>query len=473
MLFNSIDFLFFFLCVYLVYLYLGHKAQNRMLLVSSYLFYGSWNWKFLSLILISTGVDYFCGKEIFRRINCNQRRFFLLISILTNLGILGFFKYYNFFSESLASLLGTMGWHMNFTTLNVILPVGISFYTFQTMSYSIDIYRGKIKPEYNVFDFALYVAYFPQLVAGPIERAKRLLPQLINPRTISKEDISEGLWLIVFGYFQKVFIADNLAKIVDTAFSASAVLSGIEYLVAVYAFAFQIFCDFAGYSSIAIGISRLMGIRLMTNFLYPYFTTNPRDFWRNWHISLSTWLRDYLYIPLGGNRKSKLNMYRNMMITMVLGGLWHGAAWTYVIWGFYHGILLVIHRFIKDHVLFQLPQGLKKDLLTFVKVIIMFHLACLGWLFFRAQSLSQAWQILYSMMTNFYYPGVPVVYSFYQIIFYTWLLLFIQMIQKIRDHEMGILHLPLQWRSCLIVGVLFSIIIFGEFKSEAFIYFQF
>jgi len=444
-----------------------------MLLVSSYLFYGSWNWKFLSLILISTGVDYFCGKEIFRRINCNQRRFFLLISILTNLGILGFFKYYNFFSESLASLLGTMGWHMNFTTLNVILPVGISFYTFQTMSYSIDIYRGKIKPEYNVFDFALYVAYFPQLVAGPIERAKRLLPQLINPRTISKEDISEGLWLIVFGYFQKVFIADNLAKIVDTAFSASAVLSGIEYLVAVYAFAFQIFCDFAGYSSIAIGISRLMGIRLMTNFLYPYFTTNPRDFWRNWHISLSTWLRDYLYIPLGGNRKSKLNMYRNMMITMVLGGLWHGAAWTYVIWGFYHGILLVIHRFIKDHVLFQLPQGLKKDLLTFVKVIIMFHLACLGWLFFRAQSLSQAWQILYSMMTNFYYPGVPVVYSFYQIIFYTWLLLFIQMIQKIRDHEMGILHLPLQWRSCLIVGVLFSIIIFGEFKSEAFIYFQF
>ena len=277
----------------------------------------------------------------------------------------------------------------------------------------------------------------------------------------------------MFGYFQKVFIADNLAKIVDTAFSASAVLSGIEYLVAVYAFAFQIFCDFAGYSSIAIGISRLMGIRLMTNFLYPYFTTNPRDFWRNWHISLSTWLRDYLYIPLGGNRKSKLNMYRNMMITMVLGGLWHGAAWTYVIWGFYHGILLVIHRFIKDHVLFQLPQGLKKDLLTFVKVIIMFHLACLGWLFFRAQSLSQAWQILYSMMTNFYYPGVPVVYSFYQIIFYTWLLLFIQMIQKIRDHEMGILHLPLQWRSCLIVGVLFSIIIFGEFKSEAFIYFQF
>ena len=333
MLFNSLQFIAFFIIVYSLYLLFNHRWQNYMLLAASYFFYGSWNWRFLSLILISTILDYFCGLAIDRQPGRKRKKLFLIISVTGNLTILGFFKYFNFFAHDFQLILARFGIPTHPLVLNIVLPVGISFYTFQTMSYTIDIYRGEMRPTRRFLDLALFVAFFPQLVAGPIERAKHLLPQIIKPRLITPRQFREGLWLIYWGFFLKVFVADNLAGIVDRVFAGAETISGIEVLLGLYAFAFQILGDFAGYSSIAIGLARLMGIDIMTNFLFPYFVTNPRDFWKNWHISLSTWLRDYLYIPLGGNRRGRLMTYRNILITMLLGGLWHGAAWTFVIWG--------------------------------------------------------------------------------------------------------------------------------------------
>jgi len=343
MLFNSLEFAVFMVVVYGLYLVLNHKWQNRMLLVASYIFYGAWNWRFLSLIFISTVLDYICGIKIYNSNSVKRKRFFLFLSVFGNLSILGFFKYFNFFVGDLTALINYFGFSFQTHSLNIILPVGISFYTFQTMSYTIDIYRDKLRPTRRFFDFALFVAFFPQLVAGPIERARNLLPQILSPRTFSVDRFYEGCYLIFWGLFQKIVIADNLAKMVVPVFGDWQYESG-KVLLALYAFAFQIFCDFAGYSNIARGLGRVMGFEIMVNFRLPYFATNPREFWRRWHISLSSWLRDYLYIPLGGSRKGAIFTCRNILITMLLGGLWHGAAWTFVFWGVYHSFLLVAHR---------------------------------------------------------------------------------------------------------------------------------
>jgi alginate O-acetyltransferase complex protein AlgI len=340
-LFNSFEFAIFFSCVYGIYLLSNHRWQNRWLLLASYIFYGTWNWKFLGLIWTSTVIDYYCGKKIHETPSRNRRKAILLLSIGTNLGILAFFKYYNFFANSFESLMHIIGWRVDALTLQIVLPVGISFYTFQTMSYTIDIYRNKIEPTDRFLDFALFVTFFPQLVAGPIERAKNLLPQVSSDRVVTWEKLKEGVWLICWGLFKKVFIADNLAKIVDPVFSASNPISGAEALIAVYAFAFQIYGDFSGYSDIARGISKLLGFELMLNFRMPYFSKNIREFWSRWHISLSTWLKDYLYITMGGNRFGTLRTYRNLFLTMAIGGLWHGAAWTFVFWGMFHGLVLI------------------------------------------------------------------------------------------------------------------------------------
>lgn len=477
MLFNSFIFVGFFIAVYGLYVLCNHKWQNRLLLVASYLFYASWDWRFLSLIIFSTLVDYICSIQIYESTGKPRKKVFLYTSLIVNLGLLGIFKYFGFFAENFAALASLFGWYPGDITLTVVLPVGISFYTFQTLSYTIDVYRNRLKPERNLLQFALYVAFFPQLVAGPIERAWRLLPQIQNPRTITKKTIQTGLWMVAWGYFLKVFVADNLGNIVDTVFAKQSVISGGEALVSLYAFAFQIFGDFAGYSAIAIGVGHLLGIKLMTNFLFPYFVTNPRDFWANWHISLSTWLRDYLYIPLGGNRGSNAQLYRNLFLTMLLGGLWHGAAWTFVIWGIYQGGILIIHRLIKPY-LEELSEylDLSDPARTFVRVlniIFFFQVTCIGWLIFRAESIGQIQDMLWSIFFNMSDITAAAVYYGMELIFFTGLLLLVQLFQIRFNSKNTLLHFPKASRYAIYVMMYYLVIIWGEFGSREFIYFQF
>lgn len=378
--FNSLNFLWFFLVVYTAYRALGksRRAQNVLLLVASYFFYGAWDYRFLALILLSTAIDYVVGASIARTEDQAVRKRWLLLSIFSNLGILGFFKYFNFFAESLSSLLSLSS---DSLTLSIVLPVGISFYTFQSLSYTIDIYRGEMEPCKSFPDFALYVAFFPQLVAGPIERAKRLIRQVENPRSISSHDVELGLYLLYLGYYQKVVVADNMAKIAERAFSPDSNATGADVWLGLLAFTFQIYGDFAGYSSIARGLAKLMGFDLIRNFRIPYAALTPSDFWQRWHISLSQWLRDYLYIPLGGNRGSTTMVYRNLMLTMLLGGLWHGAAWKFVLWGAYHGTLLCAYRAAGI-------QPATQPFKRFLQWSLMSLFTLYGWLLFRADSVS-------------------------------------------------------------------------------------
>ena len=390
--FAELDFWIFFALVFAVYGLLRHKAQNRFLLVASYVFYGMWDWRFCSLIAISTVVDFFVGKAIQTSDDDSKRKKLLWISMASNLGILGFFKYFNFFADSFTALTSTVGYTPGFFELKILLPVGISFYTFQTMSYTIDIYRRKLKPTNDFFDFALFVAFFPQLVAGPIERATNLLPNVSNPRTMSYDKFSRGAMLCLLGLVKKLAVADGVAPSVNAIF-ASAAPSGAEILIATWLFALQIYCDFSGYSDIARGVSKMLGFELMKNFKMPYFATNPQSFWHRWHISLSTWLRDYLYFSLGGNRGGQLKTYRNLMATMVLGGLWHGAAFNFILWGLYQGMMLCVHRFLTNRfptVPFIRPS--KFGLVKAIKLILFFQLVCYGWLLFRADSFSQITQ---------------------------------------------------------------------------------
>ena len=392
MVFNSWLFFAFALVVFPLYYHLTHRWQNRMLLVASYVFYGAWDYRFLALLLFSTLVDFIAA----RRITVSEgrrRKAWLVTSLAVNLGLLGFFKYFNFFIDSANGLAGSFGIDPGFLRLGIVLPVGISFYTFQTMSYTIDVYRGKLEPAQSFRDFALFVSYFPQLVAGPIERATHLLPQIERPRRVDLRLLHEGIWLISWGLFKKAVIANNLAIVVDRTFASGAGATGAEYLIAIYAFAFQIYCDFSGYSDIARGLAALMGIDLMVNFNSPYAATSPRDFWRRWHISLSTWLRDYLYIPLGGNRGALWQTYRALILTMLLGGIWHGAKWTFVVWGLYHGVWLSLHRWLAVDRGWTLPDTRAWRIAARAGT---FHAVCLGWLFFRADSLTHAGQILAS-----------------------------------------------------------------------------
>jgi alginate O-acetyltransferase complex protein AlgI len=424
MLFNTIEFWLFFIPVLLLVHSLRHRAQNIVLLVASYIFYGAWDWRFLSLIFISTVVDYYAGPFATPSRSKLSRKLALTASIVVNLGILGFFKYHNFFVQSFADLFHLSNELTNAALLNLILPVGISFYTFQTMSYTFDIHAGRIKPVSSFFDFALYVSFFPQLVAGPIERGSRLIPQIINPRKVDAEKLTSALYLIAWGLFKKVFIADTIAHSVNAVFAGS-VVTGPQVYVAVLGFAVQIYCDFSGYSDIARGLARLLGFELMVNFNLPYFAKNPAEFWRRWHISLSTWLRDYLYIPLGGNRKGRGRTYFNLMITMLLGGLWHGARYNFILWGLFHGVILSAHRLLTGNK----QSSVDSKFVTVVKIVFMFHLTLFGWLLFRAESLSQisnmsrvlltGWTHLESsiVMLKYMAPGLIclAVYEFFQL----------------------------------------------------------
>jgi alginate O-acetyltransferase complex protein AlgI len=479
MLFNSLLFPFFFFVVYGLYLVLNHRRQNLLLLAASYVFYAAWDWRFLSLLALSTIVDFHCGRKIDSASPSaapqNQRRHYLILSLFTNLSLLATFKYYDFFVSNLQDLLRTIGVDSNLETLQIVVPVGISFYTFQTLSYSLDIYRRRISSVDRISDFALFVAFFPQLVAGPIERARTLLPQLMEPRRITVEDLRMGCWLVLFGYFMKVYVADNLAFAVDYTYSKEGHVPSAEVLSATYAFAFQIFGDFAGYSSIAIGISRLMGIRLMTNFRFPYFVTNPQEFWKHWHISLSTWLRDYLYISLGGNKNGTFATYRNLFVTMFLGGIWHGAAWNFVLWGIYQGGILIVHRLAHGRLMFlSIGSAPIRWLVNLVLVVFMFHVTCYGWLLFRARSGQQIIDLSTSLVLEWPRFADPVpLYNLKSLLVFAGPLVIIQLFGLARGDDAIITRLP-KWALAAIYTLMIGLtVLFGEFGSNEFIYFQF
>jgi D-alanyl-lipoteichoic acid acyltransferase DltB (MBOAT superfamily) len=398
MLFNSFAFLAFLPIVFLLYWWVAQKSlrfQNFLLLLASYVFYGWWDYRFLALIFISTLLDFLIGKQLSANDIPIKRKFFLALSIVLNLGLLGFFKYYNFFVYEGVALLQQMGFHAHLRTIEVILPVGISFYTFQTMSYTIDIYRKQLQPTKNFVAFAAFVAFFPQLVAGPIERAKNLLPQLLTRRVFDFSKARLGLGLIIWGFFKKIVIADSLAPLVDVVFSDIANASALALVSGAILFAFQIYGDFSGYSDIAIGLSSLFGIQLMTNFYKPYAALNIQEFWRRWHISLTTWFKDYLYIPLGGSRVGKFKVFRNVFLVFVISGLWHGANFTFLAWGFLHFIFYIPN-------LLGYGKKVQENLTVLTKALYLirtFLLVTLAWVFFRAPSISEALTFLHGIFS--------------------------------------------------------------------------
>lgn len=387
MVFNSFAFAVFFAIVLLAYYSLRWRSQNLLLLVASYFFYGWWDARFTILLAVSTIVDYVAAIRIADSCNPRVRRIALGVSVCTNFGILGFFKYFNFFSDSAARLLSAFGLGASWPTLQIVLPVGISFYTFQTLSYTIDVYRGQLEPTRAFTTFALYVSFFPQLVAGPIERASRLLPQLGRRRHVSVTDVEAGVLLILLGFFKKVGIADVAGMLCDVVYRYPERMSAMTLLLGVYLFSIQIYCDFSGYTDIARGVARLLGIKLMRNFEQPYFSVSITEFWRRWHISLSSWLRDYLYIPLGGNRRGNVRTYFNLMTTMLLGGLWHGASWTFVVWGGLHGVYLSAHKFLRGKDREERPAS---RLSMCLACFLTFHLVAFTWVFFRNTSFTGA-----------------------------------------------------------------------------------
>jgi len=397
MVFNSVEFLAFLAAILLGYWAAPPRRRNLILLVGSYVFYGWWDYRFLSLLATSTVVDYTVGRRLDGEERDRRRLGLLLLSVAVNLGILGFFKYSGFFLDSLSEVTAALGFGELNPALRIVLPVGISFYTFQTMSYTFDIYRRRIRPARSIIDFGTYVAYFPQLVAGPIERAQRLLPQIQSrDRPPPRGDrLLEAIGLIATGFFKKVVLADGVAEVVNSSFGAPEGLSWIGATVGVLAFAIQIYGDFAGYTDIARGVSKLFGIDLVLNFSEPYLSRNITEFWRRWHISLSDWLRDYLYIPLGGNRGSTLATYRNLMITMLLGGLWHGASWNFVFWGGLHGLYLVIHKLVRGGRVDDAPVSWR----NVPSILFTFFWVNIAWVFFRAETFETAWQVLYRIFT--------------------------------------------------------------------------
>jgi D-alanyl-lipoteichoic acid acyltransferase DltB (MBOAT superfamily) len=398
----------------------------------------------------------------------------LVLSLVFNLGMLGFFKYFEFFEDSLVALGAIFGWTFDPLILDVILPIGISFYTFMTISYVIDVYRREIEPTTHPLDFALFVAYFPHLVAGPILRASLLLPQIERPRMVTGQNVAGGLWLVGWGCFQKMFVADNLAPLVDTVFGAAAAPTGADVVVAAWAFAFQIYGDFAGYSNIARGVSRTMGIELNVNFLFPYFVISPQAFWRHWHISLSTWLRDYLYIPLGGNRGSAWKTHRNLLITMALGGLWHGAAWTFVLWGLYQGVVLVIARMIHqwaDRAGIVVKAGLTVPRL--VLGLLYFQVTCYGWLIFRAQSVQQLAHFTRLIFTDLRVTSTTIDSLLLPMLQVVVPLLMLHVYQARKGSEDAPLRWPLLARYALYAAVFYFVLLWGDFEGAQFIYFQF
>ena len=406
MLFNSLDFFIFLPLVFVLYWFIfnkHYKLQNYLLLVASYFFYACWDYRFLFLLIFSTVLDYYTGLKIYDSPEKKHKRFWLWLSIIINLGFLGFFKYYNFFVTSFADLLGSMGIHTNVWTLNIILPVGISFYTFHGLSYVIDIYYNRIKPERNFASYSLFVSFFPLLVAGPIERATHLLPQIIKERVFNIQQATTGIRLVVWGLFKKVVVADNCGIIVDSIFN-DPTAGPFHRIIGMIFFSFQIYGDFSGYTDIARGVAKFFGFELMLNFNLPYFSRSIAEFWRRWHISLSSWFRDYVYIPLGGSKEGKLKAIRNVFIIFLISGFWHGANWTFIVWGGIHALLFLpsfIVRTSKDSFYEPIiaPDRWFPSFKTAIQILVTFILVTIAWVFFRAETLAQAFNYL-SFITN-------------------------------------------------------------------------
>jgi len=477
MLFNSLTFLVFLVVVFSVYWSIPERnirAQNLFVLVCSYVFYGWWDWRFLSLIIVSSIVDYKVGLLLKTESRRSRRRALLIASLTANLGLLATFKYFNFFIDSFSSALVTLGFHADLPSLQIVLPVGISFYTFQTMSYSIDIYREQMEPTRDVVSFFAFVSFFPQLVAGPIERARNLLPQFLHRRTFSPDQARDGLRQILWGFFKKVVVADNLSSSVTIVFNSPQSHSGIELALAVFLFAFQIYCDFSGYSDIAIGTARLFGFSLMRNFAFPYFSRDIAEFWRRWHISLSTWFRDYVYIPLGGSRVRLRRRLMNILATFTLSGFWHGANWTFIVWGLLNGIyyipLMVAGRHHRNHGTIA-ESSRWPSLAELGGMSLTFSLTLVAWVFFRAASLKDALAFLSRMFTTSWLSrpsdrlllGVAFVVP----------LVVVEWIQRKKEHGLAIETLPVGVRWFAYSLVLMVILYLGSFNRQAFIYFQF
>ncbi len=409
MLFNSYTFLVFLIIVFVVFWETAKYSarwSKRVLLLSSYIFYGWWDWRFLILIVISSATDFEIGNKLFKSEKARHRKILLVTSIFINFGMLFFFKYFNFFIDSFKTLFFPFANVNEWSTINIILPVGISFYTFQTLSYTIDIYKRKIEPTKSALTFFTFVAFFPQLVAGPIERARHLIPQFEVNRRFSFSQGTSGLKLILWGLFKKMVIADQLAVVVNSVYASPENFNSWGIIIATFLFGFQIYCDFSGYSDIAIGTARLFGIELMTNFRTPYFSTSFREFWRRWHISLSTWFRDYVYIPLGGNRSSLQKWSINIFITFSISGLWHGASITFLIWGAIHGMLLIAEHYISP--IFKINRTLK----NLAGLIITFAFVNFAWLFFRAES----WNKVETLFRNIFYGQSIGINSFVELL---------------------------------------------------------
>lgn len=481
MLFNSIDFAVFLPIVFALYWFVTKKSlkmQNLLIIAASYLFYGWWDWRFLSLIIFSTLVDYAVGISLSKQENKTKRKILLWTSILVNLGFLGLFKYYDFFLENFISAFSLLGMPIQANSLHIILPVGISFYTFQTLSYSIDVYRRKLEPTKDFFAFAAFVCFFPQLVAGPIERATHLLPQFYRKRKFDYSQAVDGMRQILWGLFKKIVIADNCANYANIIFNNSEDYSGSTLALGALFFTFQIYCDFSGYSDIAIGTSRLFGFDLKQNFNFPYFSRDIAEFWRRWHISLSTWFRDYLYIPLGGSRGGTWMKVRNTFIIFIVSGFWHGANWTFIVWGALNAVYflpLLLTKNNRNHIDIvakgkYLPS--KKELLS---ILLTFSLTVVAWIFFRAENISHALAYITEMFTDFdSYLSFGVYWEYKKILLFITVFMAIEWLG--REGQYALDSLGSSWyhpiRYLMYYAIILAIFWYGG-EEQQFIYFQF
>ena len=482
MLFNSIDFALFLPVVFVLYWFVfknSLKYQNLLVVAASYVFYGWWDWRFLGLIIFSTVLDFFIGKSLAKTTHELNRKLLLYTSVAVNLGFLGIFKYFDFFVSNFIDAFSLFGVELSAGSLNIILPVGISFYTFQTLSYSIDVYRRKLKHTDDFIAFSAFVCFFPQLVAGPIERATNLLPQFLKARKFNYDQAADGMRQILWGLFKKVVVADNCAVFVNAIFDNPDPLSGSTLFMGAVLFAFQIYCDFSGYSDIAIGTSRLFNINLKQNFATPYFSRNIGEFWRRWHISLSTWFRDYLYIPLGGSQGGTWNKIRNVFLIFIVSGFWHGASWNFIVWGGLNALYflpLLLTKNNRNHLNTVAEGSLFPTYKEILSIGLTFFLTVIAWVFFRADTLTEAVHYLNLMFSSSFFT-VPSFITPKAFMLYTYLLicLFIAVEWVQRDKKFGLsienLNRPFRWVIyTIVIGV---IITFGQFGESEFMYFQF
>ena len=477
MLFNSIDFAIFLPVCFVLYWFVTHKnlrLQNSLIVLSSFIFYGWWDWRFLFLMVGSASIDYFVSILLKKQENKKKRKILLAYSIIANLGILAFFKYFNFFVDNFIDVFTLFGTKFNPITLNIVLPVGISFYTFQALSYTIDVYRKKLEPTNSIIDYFAFISFFPQLVAGPIERATNLLPQFYKKRIFDYDKAVDGMRQILWGLFKKIVVADGCAEYVNNIFGNYTEHSGSSLALAAILFGFQIYCDFSGYSDIAIGTARLFGFNIMQNFAFPYFSRDIAEFWRRWHISLSTWFRDYVYIPLGGSKGNNTIKIRNIFVIFLLSGFWHGANLTFIVWGALNAIYflpLLLFGKNRNNLNIVAEGKLLPSIKEIIQITATFGLTTFAWIFFRSKSLTDAFSFIGHIFSPDFFT-MPVVYL--KVLIFILILVIIEWIQRKKRHALDFegLILPSWFKISIYVGLSYLIMTFGTI-NQSFIYFQF